>query len=251
MAYQLMAKVYDQFMAEAPYDKWVTFTEEILNRYNLNNPAIVDLGCGTGEITVELAKKYDVTGVDYSSDMLTIAEQKAGEHQVKVKWIHQDIRELTGISNIDLAISYCDVINYITTVEEVHTVFRSVREALKDDGLFIFDVHSLRHVEENLIGNTFSDVTENSAYIWDCFAGKDQGEMFHELTFFASNGDTYSRFDETHHQQTFSLEVYREILENTGFEILSICADFSIENGFSEEEAERIFIIAQKQDEID
>lgn len=247
MAYQLMAKVYDQFMGEAPYDNWVSFTEEVIKRFNLTNPTIADLGCGTGEITVKLANTYAVTGVDYSSDMLTIAEQKAVEHEVKVHWINQDLRELNGLTNIDLAISYCDVINYITTVDEISDVFRNVGQALKDEGLFLFDVHSLRHVEENLIGNTFTDVTENSAYIWDCFAGENQGEMFHELTFFVSNGEGYSRFDETHHQQTFSIEVYNEILKNTGFEILSICADFSLENDFSEEDAERIFIIARKR----
>lgn len=247
MAYQLMAKVYDQFMEDAPYDNWVAFTDKVINHYNITNPTIADLGCGTGEIAIKLAKKYAVTGVDYSSDMLTIAEQKANEHQVKVDWIHQDLRELAGLSNIELAISYCDVINYITTVEEVNRVFQNVGQVLKDNGLFLFDVHSMKHIEENLIGNSFTDVTEDSAYIWDCFPGENPGEMYHELTFFASNGGGYSRFDETHHQQTFPIEVYTKLLNNNGFEILSIHSDFSFENDFSEENAERIFIIAQKR----
>ncbi|WP_042146035.1 class I SAM-dependent methyltransferase [Paucisalibacillus sp. EB02] len=247
MSYQLMARLYDEFMMEAPYGKWVEFTEYVINKYNLNAPKMIDLGCGTGEITVQLAKKYPITGVDYSSDMLTIASQKAAETNLTINWIHQDLRELEGLSEFDLAISFCDVMNYITTESELNKVFSNIANLLNEDGIFIFDVHSMKHIEEELIENTFADVTEDNAYIWFCYPGEHKGEMFHELTFFASDRDNYSRFDETHHQRTFSVNVYQNLLKNCGLEILNIYADFSIENDFSEESADRIFIIAQKR----
>ncbi|GGA68874.1 class I SAM-dependent DNA methyltransferase [Ornithinibacillus halotolerans] len=246
MAYQLMANLYDRFMEEAPYDKWVQFTESIINRNNLHVSNIVDLGCGTGEITVQLSEKYSITGVDFSTDMLAIAEQKAMESKQKIDWVHQDIRNLSGLSGYDLAVSYCDVINYITSESDVQKVFSNVYELLNNNGIFIFDVHSLSHVEDNLIGHTFSDVNDESAYVWFCFEGDEQGEMIHDLTFFAYNGENYERFDETHYQRTFSVHVYKNLLEKCGFEKISFYGDFSLENEFSLENAERIFIIAQK-----
>jgi 2-polyprenyl-3-methyl-5-hydroxy-6-metoxy-1,4-benzoquinol methylase len=246
MSYHLMARLYDQFMEDAPYDKWIEFTEFLIKKYNVTKPKMVDLGCGTGEVTVQLAKKYEIIGVDYSSDMLTIAEQKATENNVVINWINQDLRELEGLSQINLAVSYCDVMNYITTEAEVQKVLTNVANLLEEDGIFVFDVHSMRHIEEDLIENTFADVTDDNAYIWFCYPGDNKGEMFHELTFFASSGDNYSRFDETHHQRTFPLSVYQELLKECNLQILDIYADFSIENDFSEENADRIFIIAQK-----
>src|SRR5690606_7349567 len=148
MAYQLMANLYDRFMEEAPYDKWVQFTESIINRNNLHVSNIVDLGCGTGEITVQLSEKYSITGGDFSTDMLAIAEQKAMESKQKIDWVHQDIRNLSGLSGYDLAVSYCDVINYITSESDVQKVFSNVYELLNNNGIFIFDVHSLSHVED-------------------------------------------------------------------------------------------------------
>ncbi|MFS0672875.1 class I SAM-dependent DNA methyltransferase [Ornithinibacillus sp. 179-J 7C1 HS] len=247
MAYQLMASLYDQFMEDAPYDNWVEFTKKIIEKYHLKAANVIDLGCGTGEITLKLAKEFNITGVDYSTDMLTIASQKANEENVKVNWIHQDLRELEGLNNFDLAISYCDVINYITTEEDVQEVFLHVSQALNDHGIFIFDVHSIKHVVEDLIGNSFSDVTEDSAYIWTCYPSEIEGEMFHELTFFKSNGNTYERFDESHHQRTFPIKVYQQLLNHAGFEILAFHRDFLLEDDFSEGEAERIFVIAQKR----
>lgn len=247
MAYQLMASLYDQFMEDAPYDQWVQYTKTLIDKYGLKTPNVIDLGCGTGEITVQLAKEYSITGVDYSADMLTVADQKASNHNQKIQLVHQDLRELEGLYHFDLAISYCDVINYMTTIEDVQKVFTNVYNSLNDQGLFVFDFHSVRHVEEDLVGNSFSDVKEDSAYIWTCYPGDEDGEMFHELTFFTSEGEVYARFDETHHQQTFPVEVYRGVLKNAGFEILAVHGDFSIETDLSEKEADRLFIIAQKR----
>lgn len=248
MTYREMAYVYDLFMDDAPYDKWVSFAEALINKVDFPVKNIADLGCGTGEITIKLAEKgYTMTGVDLSVEMLAKAEQKAREKQQPVQFLQQDLRALEGLNNIDVAISFCDVINYIISRQDIKQVFRNVWEALSDGGLFIFDVHSLNHVENNLVNETFADVTDEHSYIWFCEAGNESGEMFHELTFFFKNEDKYERFDESHHQKTLSINDYEQYLEEAGFQIKGIYADFSLEKNDVQSDSERIFFFAEKQ----
>ncbi|WP_087971736.1 class I SAM-dependent DNA methyltransferase [Oceanobacillus rekensis] len=248
MAYQQMAYLYDQLMLNAPYAEWVDFTEKIINNSDKKINKIVDLGCGTGEITSRLADMgYQMTGVDYSADMLTYAEHKASKNNHSIQWLHQDLITLEGLSEYDAAISYCDVINYITSPDDLKKTFENVATSLKAGGLFIFDVHSLYQVEENYLNQTFADVTDDASYIWFCSEGEERGEMFHDLTFFSRVGDEYVRFDEFHHQRTHPVEFFKKLLIDTGFENLELYADFSLKENNINTKSERIFFLAEKR----
>ncbi|QDP40670.1 class I SAM-dependent DNA methyltransferase [Radiobacillus deserti] len=246
MSYQNMAKVYDFLMKDAPYEEW---TNLALRWVKDSKPAkILDLGCGTGAITRRLANNgHQLVGVDYSDDMLSQARSIAEEEHVSIQWIHQDIRELSGVHNQDMAISFCDVLNYITTEEEIRMVFQHVYESLKDGGLFLFDVHSIQHMEEDLKNQIFSEVYEDVSYVWMCESGEEVGEVLHDLTFFVKEEGTelYQRFDETHHQRTFTPESYHTWLEKTGFEVVSIFGDFD-PHATTISEAERVFFVSKK-----
>lgn len=248
MAYKQMASLYDQLMVDAPYDEWTAFTLEAFRRSGKQITHVADLGCGTGEITKRLAKAgYTMRGVDYSPEMLAHADHKASKEQLMIQWLCQDLKELEGLTNLDAVISYCDVINYIVSETDLKLVFKNVADALKFGGLFIFDVHSLFHVEEHLINQTFADVTEDVSYIWFCSEGDQQGEMYHDLTFFSLSGNKYEKFDEYHHQQTYSKTFYEQLLKEAGFEHIKVYGDFSFNREDMHEEAERIFFIAEKR----
>src|SRR5690625_1478732 len=106
MAYDHLAEIYDQLMGHVPYDKWVEFTEKIIQKENKTVKSIVDLGCGTGEITIRLAEKgFQLTGVDLSAHMLSHAQQKSTNIK-PIRWINQDIRQLNGFKHVDLFTSY-------------------------------------------------------------------------------------------------------------------------------------------------
>lgn len=248
-SYENFALVYDQLMKDAPYDEWTRFTNHFIKNKQINS--VVDLGCGTGEVTLRLAKpNRRLFGVDLSADMLSIAEQKAINMGKDVSWTKQDIRELDGFTDIDLCVSYCDVINYITTEEDIERVFENVYESLSYQGIFMFDVHSMAHVTRNLINQTFTYTSDDIAYIWDCEPGEINGEMYHEMTFFYKNNaknDTYTRIEESHYQRTFSVETYVKLLQKAKFSRIERYGDFSLENGFSEQNSERIFIVASKE----
>lgn len=246
--YVNFALLYDDLMANAPYDKWIEFTQHFIKDKHVKQ--IVDLGCGTGEITVRLAKDYNsIYGVDLSTTMLSIAQQKAFENNTPhVKWIEQDIRQLSGFSNVDVFISYCDVLNYIVDLNDIERVFNHVYDSLAEGGLFIFDVHSLEHVKQNLIEHTFTYKDDELAYIWHCSSGEHEGEMHHDMTFFYRNehNSLYERFDEVHHQRTYSVETYENLLRRANFQKINFYNDFHVDKTFSEQNSERIFIVAEK-----
>src|SRR5699024_5719071 len=109
MSYEQLAILYDKLMAHAPYDEWVRFSEDIFKRYSASVNQIADLGCGTGEITIRLAKRgYEMTGIDISQEMLTVAAHKAASEKAEIEWLLQDVRKLEGLYEYDVAISFCD-----------------------------------------------------------------------------------------------------------------------------------------------
>lgn|SRR5699024_586595 len=249
MLYQNLAHLYDRLMEHAPYDQWYEFTESIIKRESQEVNSIVDLGCGTGEVTLKLAKAgYNVVGIDYSQEMLAHAAEKAQQEKQSITWLKQDLRSLEGLSNVDLAISYCDVINYIPEKADLQKVFSNVWELLKPGGIFIFDVHDLGYVKTSLQGKTFADVDDDYSYIWFCDQGDYEGEMYHHLTFYSSIGDNkFLRFDELHHQRTFSTEVYEQLLEAAGFQTVKTSCDFSLKKMKDNKSAERIFFWSVKK----
>lgn len=247
MAYHEFASIYDELMDHAPYDDWVQFTLEIINQKEKSVSKIVDLGCGTGEVAIPLAKQsYTMIGVDISTHMLACASNKALNEKVEVQWLQQDMRQLTGLQDVDMVISYCDSINYITNEADLAAVFTGVYDSLADDGLFVFDFHALPYASTALMDQTFTHVSEDLTYIWDCERGALPGEMTHYLTFFQADGQRYRRFDEVHEQRTFSLDVYDSLLKDAQFNKITFYADFSLENCITENKGERIFVIAEK-----
>ncbi|WP_112181417.1 MULTISPECIES: class I SAM-dependent methyltransferase [Paraliobacillus] len=249
MSYNKMSYVYDLLMEDAPYDDWHAFTKYALKKYGTETKKIIDLGCGTGQITCLLSQSgYDLVGVDLAADMLSHAEQRASANNLKIQWVEQDLRSLNGLSQFDAAVSYCDVINYITTEEELANVFSNVEQLLKPNGLFLFDIHAIGYVESELKDQVFSEMYEDMGYVWFCEPGEQEGEVFHNLTFFIQDQKQYDRFDEIHHQRTFPIPTYERLLKKCGFEIKGLYADFNFEPISKEtiEKEQRIFFVCQK-----
>ncbi|MFC0473430.1 class I SAM-dependent DNA methyltransferase [Halalkalibacter kiskunsagensis] len=248
MNYQAFAALYDTLMEDAPYDKWIDYLRLQLNQQQFTNLSILDVGCGTGELLVRLQEEgADTVGVDLSLEMLSVAKEKCEQKGFSPPLFHQSMTDLEGLGTFEVVTIFCDSLNYLETEEEVYRTFESVHRHLQEDGLFLFDVHSLKKIEEGFIGQTFAEDGADLAYIWTSFEGDYPHSVEHELTFFIRDESHgyYERMLELHKQRTFPVKQYTDWLMEAGFSDIVVHSDFT--SASPTEQSERIFFTARKK----
>ncbi|KKI88543.1 methyltransferase [Bacillus sp. SA1-12] len=249
MIYQGFAYIYDQLMKDAPYDEWITFINKAISAYYPEANRLIDVGCGTGEIAIRLAKQQlNITGVDLSEDMLSVAQSKLAQNNVNILFLQQDMRDLAGFEEkFDVVTICCDSLNYLETEDDIQATFRAVNQLLGRGGLLLFDVHSLYKIHHIFAGATFADQDEDISFIWSSYAAEEPNSVEHDMTFFVKRNEGYERFDEVHYQRTYPIETYTSWLEDASFEIIKVCGDFHFETP-PISTSERIFFVARKKD---
>ncbi|SDC68671.1 Methyltransferase domain-containing protein [Paenibacillus sp. UNCCL117] len=266
MAYEQFSYVYDRLMEDMPYEEWLEFAAGCWQKHGQPR-TVVDLGCGTGSLSVPLAQLgLEVIGIDLSEDMLAIARDKADEAARRepaakggsLLLLQQDIREWSVGRQVDAVISFCDCFNYLLEPEELMSAFRHTYEALAPGGLFIFDMHTPYQLRSYAESQPFLMNEDDVAYIWTSEFDEERCEIEHALTVFVKEegrqagqgesrtwtGERFYRVDETHVQRAYSSELIETCLRKAGFAEVAAYADFTW-MGLTEE-TERAFYVAMK-----
>ena len=248
-AYTSFAEVYDQFMDNVPYREWADFLQEILQKEGINDGLVLDLGCGTGSMTEELAGRgYDMIGVDNSEDMLEIAMEKRQESGHDILYLLQDMQEFELYGTVRAVVSVCDSVNYVTEKEELEQVFRLVNNYLDPGGIFVFDFNTEYKYREVLGDRTIAENREDSSFIWDNYYYEEEHMNEYELTLFIQEADQkglYHKYQETHFQRAYTLEEIRELLEKSGLRFVAAYEDYTKEA--PGKGSERICVVAREQ----
>lgn len=243
-AYTGFAQVYDKFMDNIDYDKWCIYLIDLLKQYGVEDGIVLDMGCGTGNVTQRLSKAgYDMIGIDNSQDMLNIAMEKRGTDE-GILYLFQDMREFELYGTVAAVVSICDSINYITDFDDLVQVFKLVNNYLDPHGIFIFDlktVNNYKTIGESII----AEDREECSFIWDNYFDEDDNINEYQLSIFVKgNDDRYDKFTENHYQKAYSIEEIQEALKEAGLKFVAAY------NAFTKEEAcednDRIYIIAQE-----
>jgi 2-polyprenyl-3-methyl-5-hydroxy-6-metoxy-1,4-benzoquinol methylase len=101
---------------------------------------ILDVGCGTGRHTIELATRgYSVTGIDLSESQLTRAKEKAVSNHLQIDFRLMDARKLPFSNEFDIAIMLCEGGFPLMETDEMNfAILKSVTNSLDAHGKFIF-----------------------------------------------------------------------------------------------------------------
>ncbi len=140
------ADQYDLLYTDKDYEAECDLIETIFQRYAQGTTeTVLDLGCGTGNHAIPLAKRgYKVTGVDQSSEMLAHAHQKLVTDRVPIinppTFLQSDLRNLELNQQFDAVLMMFAVLGYQLTNDDVLTALNTVRRHLKPGGLFICDL---------------------------------------------------------------------------------------------------------------
>ena len=165
-SYTSFAQVYDMFMDNVDYPAWSKYLIQLLKEYQVEDGLVLDLGCGTGNMTELLAKEgYDMIGVDNSEDMLEIASEKRAESGLNILYLLQDMREFELYGTVKAVVSICDSINYILEEDDLREVFSLVNNYLDPKGMFIFDLNT-KYKYEQMGETTIAENREEASFIW-------------------------------------------------------------------------------------
>lgn len=243
-SYKELAQIYDELIYEdINYEEISEYVMKKCYELNINLDSYCDLGCGTANLSLHIAKNFKNNYlVDLSEDMLREAQEKLRKERIKAKCILQDMSELELNHKFDLITCALDGTNYILEDEELENYFKSVYNHLKDNGIFIFDVNSFYKLKEVLGNNIYTYNSEDVFYVWENIFEDDIVEM--NLTFFKKNGELYERFEETHEERAYKESYLEKIITEVGFKILNKYDGYSNEN--VKAETERIVYIIGK-----
>jgi SAM-dependent methyltransferase len=136
------ADSYDALYADKDYGAECDLLEEIFRGAGRPIRSVLDLGCGTGRHSVELARRgYEVTGVDLSEAMLERARRRAVDRAAgRTAFVRGDIQTVQLGMRFDAVVSMFAVVGYQIGDAAVRSTLANVRRHLETGGLFVFDV---------------------------------------------------------------------------------------------------------------
>jgi SAM-dependent methyltransferase len=108
--------------------------------------AVLDVACGTGRHSIELAKRgCAVTGLDLSSTMLSRAAAAAKAARVSVAWIRADATRFEFTGRFDAALCLCEgacglLDRADDPIEQPLSILRNIARSLKPEGRALFTV---------------------------------------------------------------------------------------------------------------
>lgn len=245
-SYTGFAEVYDTFMDNVPYGEWAQYIRSILVREGIDSGLVLDLGCGTGSMTEELASfGYDMIGVDNSADMLEIAMDKKTESGHDILYLLQDMRQFELYGTVKAIVSVCDCMNYITEEEDLEEVFRLVNNYLDPGGIFLFDFNTEYKYREILGNETIAEDREDCSFIWENYYDEEERLNEYALTLFVKETEQlYRKYQEIHLQRAYTLEDMKKRIKQSGMQFVAAYDAYT--EKAPTQKSERICIIAKE-----
>ena len=224
-AYENLAISYDRLTNDVDYEATVAFYNEILKREGLSPRTAVDLACGTGSVTAILARQgLQVTGVDMSEEMLTVAMSKVMDMPEPPRFACQKLQELCLPRAVDLAVCALDSLDYITDPEDCREAIRRVYKVLNPGGIFIFDVNTPEKLRA-MDGQVFLDEDEDVYCVWRGEFDPETNICSYGMDLFQRQGALWERSFEEHREYAYSEAQLRAFLKDAGFTCVEVYGD--------------------------
>lgn len=220
VSYGPLAGCYDALTYDVDYAAWADYIERHFKKRLLPGNTVLDLACGTGSLTRELALRgYEMIGADRSPEMLArAAEKNRGISPVEPIFLCQSMEKLDLYGTVDACVCCLDSVNYVTDPKKLQRAFGRVRLFLTPGGLFLFDVNAPEKLE-GLDGQVFLDETEDAYCVWRAEFSRRSRVCTYFMDLFRLDGETglWSRGEELHRERAYTVPELTRMLEEAGF----------------------------------
>lgn len=228
--YQALAAVYDLSGQSRFSLKMVGYMLELLALHRIKPITIVDLACGTGAAAVALARRrFQVSGVDGSSEMLNRARARGQRWGVNIPWLQADLTRLETTPwaipspPFDLAMCLYDSLNHLWDPQDFTRSFSAVASLLKAGGHFFFDVntpyayaHAWGNAQDTYVGS------QHARYWRSQFDPATELATLHTTYFFRSvqEPERWERIDTRQTARGYGHDEVDAALQQAGFRLL-------------------------------
>jgi 2-polyprenyl-3-methyl-5-hydroxy-6-metoxy-1,4-benzoquinol methylase len=247
MSYSSFARYYDSLTHNVEYERRADYFCEILQKYGHNPGITLDLACGTGSLTLALAKRgLDVYGADNSPAMLSVAQQKAAGAGLDLLFLCQDMRDLDLYGTVDTVVCALDSINHLTGENDVRRAFDRVSLFLNSGGYFIFDLNTMYKHRHILADHVFIYDKEDVYCVWQNHFNEKTYRVGITLDLFGRGEDgSYRRSTEQFYERAYEEEQIVSLLSQSGMEMVGLFDDLSFRE--PDEQSERVVFAARKK----
>ena len=223
-SYSALALWYDQLTGDVPYAAIADFYETVFRADGGEFRLLLDLCCGTGSMTWELAGRgYEMIAADRSPDMLMQAQGKCRPCAVPPLFLCQSAEELDLYGTVDAAVCCLDGFNYIPA-DTLPEVFRRLHLFIRPGGLMIFDIRTPDFLRA-LDGQVFVDEKEDVLCLWRADFDEDLSALVYGMDLFTRRGRLWERNGEEHIEYAHAPETLRTMLEGAGFDNVRLRSD--------------------------
>ena len=246
-SYHFLAGCYDQLTYDVAYPNWADYIEKHFRKRGLPGNTVLDLACGTGSLTRELAQRgYEMIGVDLSPDMLAQAAEKNRDvNGIAPIFLCQSMDKLDLYGTIDACVCCLDSVNYVTNPQKLRRAFERVHLFLAPGGLFLFDINSPAKLE-SLDGQVFLDETEDTYCVWRAEYSRRRRICSYFMDLFRLDEETglWDRGEELHEEFAYTPEELASFLKAAGFRDIRQYGNLKMRAPKPGED--RIFFVARK-----
>lgn len=244
-AYNKFAWFYDRLQKDVPYSDMAKLFDKLIKKYSSEKEVVLDLACGTGSLSMEMAKLgYDVIGVDLSQDMLNEALDKNFESGLNIRYLCQNMTKLELYAAADAVVCTLDSLNHLPNFEDVEKTIEKVSEYTYKGGVFIFDINTLYKHRNILENNAFNFDLEDLFCAWQNEINEDDSVNIYLDFFEKENNGKYSRYSENFTEHYFDPKDIEEVLEKNNFQVIEKYDGYS-ENNVTED-TQRILYVCKK-----